>query len=604
MSSQHVIGRTFSRRLALRGGAVASVGLASAALIGCTAGRDKPPAPAAADAAPSKVTAPERGGTLRLQEIGDTDSFDPLTAAAATGQARAGYTYSRLMQWKAGDGERAKGDMEGDLSDKWEQPDPLTYVFHLRKGVAWDQRAPTNGRALTAEDVQKSWEKFAAKGKYRADVANAANKASSVVSLTAVDSSTVKMTLAFPDSEALETLNWPNNFWVMPLESMNGGFDPVKEMRGTGPFLQTEYRPAVGFKYVRNPKWYGGPDRPYLDGIDIAIIPQAAQVEAQFRAGNLHIGNQLGNPTNIPVVAREVPGAAIQLLAPEGAGTSLCFNWQPKSPFKDVRVRRAMSMALDRDTFIDVNYDPAAYEKLGVRLNRYWNTPTTAAYGDSWLDPKGKDFGPAAGHLKYNIAEARQLLAAAGFNDSKPLEYDIIFPGNRHDPNRIGQVETWRAMSAKAGIKVFSRSVDYSTDWLKLYTDARGYFDFRDGRSGVLYKPNGGRPTAGGWYALFFAAKGSISIVGDEFPELEKMVQDQRRILNRAERLKKEHDIQRYAVENMVCCPVGANVDYTDVYWKGVHGPERYHGWPGAGGSAARPTEIMTHYWMDKSLRT
>ena len=75
-------------------------------------------------------------------------------------------------------------------------------------------------------------------------------------------------------------------------------------------------------------------------------------------------------------------------------------------------------MAMDRDAITSVIFNPKRYQDMGVKLNTYWNNPVSAGWGQYWLDPKGKDFGPAAQYLKFNVAEAKKLMDAAGFSQA------------------------------------------------------------------------------------------------------------------------------------------------------------------------------------------
>src|SRR5690606_29312729 len=227
----------------------------------------------------------------------------------------------------------------------------------------------------------------------RGSVSNAVNPDAPIESMTALDDHTVELKLDFPDVLVLYQIANLSPMGIYPVEAIDGEFNPDQEMRGTGPFRLVDYRQGVSMRFERNEKWHLGPERPYLDAIELSIIPEAAQLETQFRAGNLHMGS--GEISNQPQLVQEVPGTLLYTAPPEGNGATLNFNWMPDSSFLDERVRRAVSMALDRNTFIDVIYRPSEYAEAGLELNTSWNNPLPSSYGPWWLDPRGSDFGDA-----------------------------------------------------------------------------------------------------------------------------------------------------------------------------------------------------------------
>ena len=602
-----------SRRTVLRTSALGGAGLVGSVLIGCTSDEDDPAATgdgaaattdpsgggAAATTAPTEVAstgAPERGGIYRLAMVGAPDHYDMhRTTAGATYQVTR-WAHSKLMQWTPGDGQFAGGEMEGDLVDTWEQPDDLTYIMHLRDDVTWDERAPTSGRGLEAEDVVLSWERWAEVGRRRTLLSNAVRDSAPITSFTAVDGKTLEIKLAFPDSTVLQALSWQNRLWVTPREAFTGAYDFETDMRGTGPFMLTDERSGVSATFARNPKWHGNPGGPWLDGVEVTYIPEPAQHEAQFRAGNIHHG--VGSFANIPIVAAEMEDSQLVKFPPAGVGGAVSLTWLPGSPFHDQRVRRAMSMAIERDVVIDIFSNPADYAPLGVELNSFWYNPTSPAYGPFWLDPQGSEFGPAAKYLEHNIAESKALLDAAGFTSENPLEFDVT----QHPRSQENRAEVYQAMWADAGIRAAVTPADYASEWQEFLSAGRGYVPWHDGRYHVLLKPNSADPDMLIWINRFFSQAGS-AIAGDEFPELERQIQAARSILDFDERVDALHDIQRYMVDEMVTVPFDARTETVEIYNAGVNGPAQWTPWQGAQNYGAASSTLAKHYWLDESLR-
>src|SRR4029450_6819949 len=114
----------------------------------------------------------------------------------------------------------------------------------------------------------------------------------------------------------------------------------------------------------------------------------------------------------------DIPELNMYQTDPAALGVSTFFGFQPgdKTPFRDVRLRQAWSMALDRDLFVSTFGNVEKFQSQGVPVETYWNAalPVTAFKG--WpLDPKGKDFGSNGQYFQHNLAESKKLLAAAGF---------------------------------------------------------------------------------------------------------------------------------------------------------------------------------------------
>jgi peptide/nickel transport system substrate-binding protein len=605
-----------SRRTVLRTSALGGAGLVGSVLIGCTSDEDDPAATgdgaaattapsgggAAATTAPTAPTevastgAPERGGIYRLAMVGAPDHYDMHRTTAASTYHVTRWAHSKLMQWTPGNGQFAGGEMEGDLVATWEQPDDLTYIMHLRDDVTWDERAPTSGRGLEAEDVVLSWERWAEVGRRRTLLSNAVRDSAPITSFTAVDGKTLEIKLAFPDSTVLQALSWQNRLWVTPREAFTGAYDFETDMRGTGPFMLTDERSGVSVTFARNPKWHGNPGGPWLDGVEVTYIPEPAQHEAQFRAGNIHHG--VGSFANIPIVAAEMEDSQLVKFPPAGVGGAVSLTWLPGSPFHDQRVRRAMSMAIERDVVIDIFSNPADYAPLGVELNSFWYNPTSPAYGPFWLDPQGSEFGPAAKYLEHNIAESKALLDAAGFTSENPLEFDVT----QHPRSQENRAEVYQAMWADAGIKAAVTPADYASEWQEFLSAGRGYVPWHDGRYHVLLKPNSADPDMLIWINRFFSQAGS-AIAGDEFPELERQIQAARSILDFDERVDALHDIQRYMVDEMVAVPYDARTETVEIYNAGVNGPAQWTPWQGAQNYGAASSTLAKHYWLDESLR-
>ena len=148
------------------------------------------------------------------------------------------------------------------------------------------------------------------------------------------------------------------------------------------------------------------------------------------------------------------------------------------NPLTDKRVRQALSRAFDRDLDIEVHYNVDEFRKEGLPVSTRWNSHLAArdsfVSGDWFLDPQGSDFGPNAVNFQYDVAEAKKLLAAAGFADGFELEFRYpAAPGF----NRSTQVEPLFFYFQEIGITVNQNGqTDYTQGYIPQNRDASGEY--------------------------------------------------------------------------------------------------------------------------------
>lgn len=597
---------TVSRRRLLAVGGTGAFGLAAAALVGCASGSGKPAEtankPGSAVGAPSQPSAekPKPGGIIRYPNNRDTDGIDPNISAGATPQIPAANVYSRLFVFEPGVGKPASGKIVGDLVEKWEQQDPLTMILHLNPAAKFDEREPLNGRALNSADVVETWKRFAAKGYYRANLSNAANKDAPIESVEAVDASTVKIKSKFPAGYLLSLI--VTGLPIQPVEGVSGGkIDLSKEMRGTGPFLFESYKNGISMSFKRNPKWFGAGANglPYADRIEIPIIPDQGQLDVQFRSKNLQFGAV--SRTNIPTFAKELKDTEVTTASIPSGSLFLAMSYAPGQPWHDIRVRRALSMTIDRDQLADVILGPKEFEAIGVKLGIKWNAPISGGYGDFWIDPKSSKFGPATAYLQKNIAEATKLLAAAGYSKEKPLEFEVFYPGTYYNPDWPTRLETMQSMMRDANVKMNLAPIDYATDYIAKIAQSGANFKGRKVEAAMRLHPGGGQADPLPFLIAHYGSGGLTNGVGKKFPELDDMLRTQRDILKFEDRVAGMHDVSRWIVDNMAGIPVGPDSESVDLGWSALQGPQNYRSWQGS--SAASSTSILfPNYWFKGQL--
>src|SRR5215467_4304716 len=308
--------------------------------------------------------APKRGGTLMLR-LWDPPHFDLQGPGGFSYKTQIPYsfTHSRLMKHKAGPSiVPGTFPIEGDLAESWSQPSETTYIFKLRKGVRWHAKPPLNGRELTAEDVKYTFDRFVnEKGNaYRSMMA-------SLDKVEAVDKYTVKMTLKEPYVWFLDMVANPMALAIIPKEAVEkfGDLKKPEAMIGTGPWMLDSYRPNVGVTFVRNPSYFLA-GLPYIDRVEVTIDEDNASRMAAFIAGKYDLGWEASGTINRvdwvqikDTLKQRRP--KIQSLEFASNQMSHIYMRTDKPPFNDVRVRRAISLAFDRQGLLD-----AVAEGVGV----------------------------------------------------------------------------------------------------------------------------------------------------------------------------------------------------------------------------------------------
>jgi peptide/nickel transport system substrate-binding protein len=354
---------------------------------------------------------PKRGGTLSVR-LWDPPHFDMHAAGGLSYKLHilASFTHGRLVRHKVGPGVTpGTFQVEPDLAESWTHANDTTYVFKLRRGVKWQPKPPVNGREFTADDVVYTVNRFlTTKGNANAYLMK------SVARVEAVDKYTVKFTLKEPYAWFLDILASPMVMAMVAKECVDkfGDLKKPESFVGTGPWMLDSYRPNQGATLVRNPN-YQVAGLPYIDRVEVTVDEDNASRISSFLGGKYDIGWE--NPGIInrtdwvqikDNVMKRRPGLRTAEF-PSNVMSHISMRTDQK-PFSDVRVRRAISHALDRQGILD-----ATAEGVGV-IN-----PAVPAALKEWSLPINQ-LGEGARYFKYDPAEAKRLLAAAGYPNGFP----------------------------------------------------------------------------------------------------------------------------------------------------------------------------------------
>jgi peptide/nickel transport system substrate-binding protein len=358
----------------------------------------------------ARAQTPKRGGTLAIRTW-DPPHFDPFQTISYKTHIALSFTHSRLLKHKAGPSVvPGTFPVEGDLAESWTQsPDQKTYEFKLRRGVKWHNKPPVNGRELTADDVVFSVNHFlTVKGNANAYMLKAVDK------VEATDKYTVKFTLKEPFVWFLDMISNPHAVAIVAKEVVEkyGDLKKPESVIGTGPWMLDSYRPNVGLSYVRNPNYFIQ-GLPYIDRIEATVDEDNASRMAAFLSGKYDLGWEFPGTVNrvdwvqIKDTLKQKRPKLQTMEFPSPVMSHISMRTDQK-PFSDVRVRQAMSMAIDRKAIIE-----AVFEGVGAM------NPAVPAALREWSIPMDK-LGDGAKYYKHDPAEAKKLLAAAGYPNGFP----------------------------------------------------------------------------------------------------------------------------------------------------------------------------------------
>lgn len=339
---------------------------------------------------------PKTGGTLRVGFlISQIVTLDPqqLSQGVVAGSILPSI-FSSLVQFDESLG------LIPDLAETWEvSEDGLNYSFTLRPGLTFH-----NGDTLTSADVIYTYERTT-----NPDFASPhANKLALVESIEAPDDVTVNLTLSEPFAPflAVACTRGPGRALtpvpqraVEELGDEQFGLTPV----GSGPFMVVPESVKVGggLQLAAFEGWYAG--RPYLDTVDIQLIPEPSSGVSALEAGDL----DLIDPA--PATLFEQLVANPDLIVVEGPSTSwrgVVMNYA-RPPWDNIDARMAVSKAIDRQAFVDTAFFGLAIPSVGA---------IAPAFGWAYLPPEEVE-NPQG----FNLEEAKALAEKAGIVGAKPV---------------------------------------------------------------------------------------------------------------------------------------------------------------------------------------
>jgi len=546
----------------------------------------------------------QRGGSNKFFLNADQQNLDPMFTSLPN-QAVTNMVYTQFFYYPGGHLQANDGTIAGDGAESWEwSPDHMQVTLHLsqKSHFGMEPNVPgVNGRIPDAADVLYSWDRFRAQATRRSDVAYEVNPDAPVVSMASPDPKTVVVKLSAPYGifEHMMTNTQAGSFFIMPKEAGDPNvLDVRRSQLGAGPWQFSNYETSVKMTYHRNPG-FGQDTRglgqlPYMDEHVIAIVPEYATQLAAFKDGQLYSMPVRGEDQL--AIKKDQPALEMIALPTASSSNRWFFGALPESPFKDARVRRAWSMAVDRDLFIDVTYNVSEFEKLGLPMERKWDAAIRNTAWDGWyMDPKGADWAP---FHKHDIAGAKKLLAAAGFANG--MDDNLRYTATGYPDTYNKGIERISAMVPDAGFRMKVNTVNFNTEWRPQLADARGQFE------GVSVIVDSGTAEPSNYLYAHYNAKGSLnhgfdpdglnrknpdgSVRGD--PMMNDLTTKARLEPDVNKRKEIVSQIIKYEAQMMYFLPDAGGATAFDLAWPAYRGRQVWQGTTSRG---------VSHNWLDRN---
>ncbi|MDE0024450.1 MAG: ABC transporter substrate-binding protein [Spirochaetaceae bacterium] len=481
--------------------------------------------------------------------------------------------------------------LTGSLAESWETPDDTTIVLNIRQGVHWHDKPPMNGRELTADDIAYNYHRYLGLGSGFTEVAPGAGPlgAVGVESVTATDQWTVVIELERPNPVALFTLLQWYTFDIHPPEVIeeHGNINDWRNLVGTGPFMLTDYVEGSSVTWLKNPNYWGFDEKypdnrlPYIDELVALIMREEATRTAALRSGKLDYRGYAGEAQLRTIdLAESLAKSNPEITQwPYYVRSEFAFGFNTSNPpFDDIRVRKALQMALDmetiNETYLGGRGDITPHGKVG--------TAQTGLFVpfEEWPDEVKK------GH-RYDPEGAEKLLDEAGYPrgaDGTRFKTSVILHANAVLSYYELAAAYWSELGIDLEIQVLSTGAEFGA------VLREGTFEALLGSiSGANYF---NEHHATNWHS---SSSGNAAVVSD--PHMDAMID----ALKASTSLDEYHgwfrEIDMYAVEQHwnIWGPVSPMYHVSQPWLKGYNGEATMGNW--------QMSDLYARVWIDQELR-
>ncbi len=317
-------------------------------------------------------------------------------------------------------------NVQPGLAERWENPDPLTYIFHLHQGVKFH-----NGQPLTSRDVKWTFDSLL-EGKIRS------TKTAAYILVDRVDApdeSTVILHLKEPNAGLLWNLS-EGAIGIVPYGSLD---EMTRQPIGSGPFKFVSAEQDKEVILESNPNYWG--PKPHLSRVRFAVVPDATTRALELRKGSADLAINALTPDTVIALESE-PNLTID----RGPGTILAYlAFNTRDPLlHDVRVRQAIACAIDRAPLLRYIWRGFAQPASSVLPTQSW------AY-----DRPTNDF-------TYNPEKARQILDTAGYAPHNGVRFHIAMKTSTEESTRL-LAAVLQQQLREVGIALDIRTFEFAT---------------------------------------------------------------------------------------------------------------------------------------------
>jgi len=354
--------------------------------------------------------------------------------------------------------------MRGELAEKWElKQNPLQIVVTLRKGVMFPEKPGIMAsRELTADDIVYTFNRQNSSPK------KVEGMYDYVSSVKAVDKYTIVFDLKEYNAEWAYRFGYGYYSGIVPKEVVDAGATNWRNVNGTGPFRLTDYTQGNSNTYEKNPVYWGTETinekefkLPYLDKLTYRIVKDEATRVTALRTGKIDV-LELVRWQDVDSLKKSAPDLKWNKWLATG-GTFLAMRTDTK-PFDDIRVRRALNIAVNKEEIIK------AYYNGNAEMFAYPQHPSFGAY----FRPLEQQPDSVKELFKYDPAKAKKLLAEAGYPNGFTFKTQVCSCSTNHMdllPLVAGYLE-------QVGVKMEIQTMEYAA-FLSAMTSKQntpGYF--------------------------------------------------------------------------------------------------------------------------------
>jgi peptide/nickel transport system substrate-binding protein len=334
-------------------------------------------------------------------------------------------------------------NVQPGLAERWENPDPLTYVFHLHRGVSFH-----DGRPLTSRDVKWTFDSLL-QGKIRS------TKSSTYRYVDRIDTPD-DLTVVFHLKEPFAALLWnlsEGAIGIVPYGSLD---EMTRQPIGTGPFKFVSAETDKEVILQRNDNYWA--ERPHLARVRFAVVPDATTQALELRKGSADLTSNSPMTPDTVVTLERYPSLVIQ----HSPGTRLAYlAFNLRDPvLRDVRVRQGFAYALDRRPMMEY----------------LWRNQVQPAYGI--LPPLSWAYNNDVPRYDYDPAKARQLLDAAGYPVVNGVRFHVVMKTGTDENTRL-MVAVMQQQLRDVGIALDIRSFEFATFFADVTTGAFQLYSLR-----------------------------------------------------------------------------------------------------------------------------